>query len=287
MKKSLTHLPEHKREELRLITKTILKAAPITQMVILFGSHARGDWVEDVTVEGHITYEYRSDYDILIVVPTQKIAYQASTWHNLKRKILELQLKTWTTIIVNGIKHINKHLRWGQYFFTDIKKDGIMLYNSGKYNLKRRRKLNLEKRAELAKQDFEQWFTTAKGAYLGYELFLEKHKYKWAAFLLHQATECFYGTIMLVFTNYKPKTHDLETLSHLACGHNAEFLTIFPRATKAEIECFDLLNEAYVKARFHRYYKITKKQLEYLAKRVRILQRLTKNICKAKIESFI
>jgi predicted nucleotidyltransferase len=77
-----------------LITKTILKAAPITQMVILFGSHARGDWIEDVTIEANATYEYRSDYDILIVVPSQNITYQASTWHNVKRKIRELQLNT-------------------------------------------------------------------------------------------------------------------------------------------------------------------------------------------------
>ncbi len=286
MKKSLAHLPKHKREELRLITKTILKAAPITQMVILFGSHARGDWIEDVTIEANATYEYRSDYDILIVVPSQNITYQGSTWHNVKRKIRELQLKTWTTIIVHGIKQINKHLRFRQYFFTDIKKDGIMLYNSGRFKLKRRRKLNLERRGKIAKIDFDQWFKTAKEFYYGYECHIAKRHFKLAAFNLHQTTECFYGTIILVFTNYKPKTHDLETLLHLACSQNAEFLTIFPRATKAENECFDLLNDAYVKARFERNYKITKKQLEYLAQRVRKLKRLTNKICKEKIESF-
>jgi hypothetical protein len=40
-------------------------------------------------------------------------------------------------------------------------------------------------------------------------------------------------------------------------------------------------------ARYKKDYKITKKQLEYLAKRVKILQRLTKKISKEKIESFI
>jgi hypothetical protein len=34
-------------------------------------------------------------------------------------------------------------------------------------------------------------------------------------------------------------------------------------------------------------YKITKAQLEYLAGRVRKLQRLTKKICEAKIESYL
>ena len=161
-----------------------------------------------------------------------------------------------------------------------------MLYNSGRFKLKRRRKLNLEIRAKIAKIDFDQWLQNGKEFYGLYKTSIEKKWNKKAAFMLHQATECFYGTIILVFTNYKPKTHDLETLLHLACSQNAEFFTIFPRATKAENECFDLLNDAYVKARFDRNYKITRKQLEYLAKRVRKLQRLTKKICKEKIESF-
>ena len=45
--------------------------------------------------------------------------------------------------------------------------------------------------------------------------------------------------------------------------------------------------QAYIDARYKKDYKITKKQLEYLAKRVKLLQRLTKKICVAKIESFV
>ena len=41
-----------------------------------------------------------------------------------------------------------------------------------------------------------------------------------------------------------------------------------------------------IDARYKKDYKITKKQLEYLAERVKELQRLTKKICGAKIESF-
>jgi uncharacterized protein len=41
MKKSLSHLPDHKQAELREIIDLILKeAAP--EMIILFGSYARG-----------------------------------------------------------------------------------------------------------------------------------------------------------------------------------------------------------------------------------------------------
>ena len=110
--------------------------------------------------------------------------------------------------------------------------------------------------------------------------------------MVHQTTESLYMAVMLVFTNYKPKTHDIEKLGRKAASFDPRFLKVFPqpasderRATSDEI-AFKLLKKAYIDARYKKDYKITKKQLEYLAERVRILQRLTKRICKAKIENF-
>ena len=74
MKKSLAHLPKHKQDELMLIKDTILKEFPNAQMIILFGSYARGNWVEETCKQGHIVYEYKSDYDILVITETKKEA---------------------------------------------------------------------------------------------------------------------------------------------------------------------------------------------------------------------
>ncbi|MFA7618365.1 MAG: nucleotidyltransferase domain-containing protein, partial [Thiohalomonadaceae bacterium] len=46
MKTRPKHLPSHKQAELRRIVETI-RAHQDVEMIILFGSHARGDWVED------------------------------------------------------------------------------------------------------------------------------------------------------------------------------------------------------------------------------------------------
>jgi len=48
--------------------------------------------------------------------------------------------------------------------------------------------------------------------------------YNLAAFDLHQATEKLYGTILLVFTRYKPSTHDLEKLSQRVSSIEPKFL---------------------------------------------------------------
>ena len=47
MKKSLIHLPQYKRDELKRIVKIIRRQFPSTHMIILFGSYARGQGVED------------------------------------------------------------------------------------------------------------------------------------------------------------------------------------------------------------------------------------------------
>ncbi len=115
----------------------------------------------------------------------------------------------------------------------------------------------------------------------------ERGSYKKAAFELHQAVERFYDATLLVFTNYRPRLHDLEKLSHMAAGHDPAFLTVFPLATAEQKECFELLRRAYVEARYNPGYKITKEQLEYLAQRVQKLRDLTEKICEARIESYL
>jgi HEPN domain-containing protein len=114
-----------------------------------------------------------------------------------------------------------------------------------------------------------------------------KKWYKKAAFMLHQATELFYKTVILVFTNYRPKGHYLDTFGSMCAGFDPRFLTVFPQQSENEKKCFELLNDAYVDARYKKTYKITKRQLEYLAKRVQKLQRLTNEVCKERIDSFL
>jgi hypothetical protein len=76
-------------------------------------------------------------------------------------------------------------------------------------------------------------------------------------------------------------------LGHMAGKHERALRDIFPKKNEEQEELFNLLDYAYIGARYDPDYKITKKQLEYLAKRVKLLQRLTKKICKEKIESFV
>nr|AUN36948.1 hypothetical protein [uncultured bacterium] len=286
MKRSLSHLPKHKQEELKEIT-SITKANPGVEMVILFGSYARGDWVEDVYTEGHITYEYKSDFDILIIVKNRQYARRIMTWDRVESAINHSRaIKTWATVIVHDINEVNKALSRGRYFFTDIKKEGVLLYDSKRYKLEKAQKLSSEERKQIAQEDFKYWYKSAREFYDDFKSNLEKRRYSKSAFELHQATERFYTTILLVFTHYKPKEHDIRTLGKQAGNLDPRFLPIFPRKTPEERRLFELLRKAYTEARYNRNYKITKKELEYLGERVKKLQEVTKEVCKEKIESY-
>lgn len=70
VKITLDHLPPRKQDELRAVTEVLRNGAPLG-MLVLFGSYARGDWVED-PLGG-----YFSDYDLLAIVESRKVAEDA------------------------------------------------------------------------------------------------------------------------------------------------------------------------------------------------------------------
>jgi predicted nucleotidyltransferase/HEPN domain-containing protein len=286
MKKSLAHLPGRKRDELQRVKEIILDECPTVLMIILFGSHARGDWVEDRHFEDGVLHEYMSDFDILVIVRSNHIVNSKDTWRRAETRARRLA-RTWTNLIVESIETVNNALLRGHYFFTDIKKEGVLLYDTGEFQLARRRKLDPKERRGMAKAHFKEWFTSAGEILDTTDYHIRKRQYKWAAFDLHQATERFYDAILLVFTNYRPRSHDIEKLGHMVGGYDPALLTVFPQGTDEQKKNFDLLQRAYVEARYNPGYKITKAQLEYLAERVRKLQDLTKKICEARIESYL
>lgn len=286
MKTDLTHLPEHKQAELKAIRDAIIPRYGEIEMILLFGSYARGNYVEDKYEDKGITYEYKSDYDLLIITTKNAQADSDSLTNSISGKLEELNLPTPVNPIFHGIDFVNKELRDGNYFFDEIKRDGVQIFTSNRYQLDEKQPKSPEEQKEKAQQYFDGWFSSANNFLKLYVHACKDESLKEAAFLLHQATERYYGTVQLVFTGYKPKTHDIEVLSRFAKAVDMEFGKVFPRATIEERRRFTLLRKAYVEARYNMDYNIGKADLEYLSERVQLLKNLTQQICKRKIESF-
>ncbi len=285
MKTDLSHLPNDKQAELQAIKAALVPRYGEIEMIILFGSYARGNWVEDQYTENGRTYSYKSDYDLLIVLSDDKKANADSFIFALGDKLNDLKLSTPVHPIFHGIKFVNEALSEGNYFFADIKREGIELFNTSRYQLAEKRDLSPQERQRIAQADFDQWFTSANNFYKQFNFSFGEGDLKEAAFSLHQATERYYGAVQLVFIGYKPKTHDIEILGTMAKAFDIEFVKVFPKGDLQEMTRFTLLRKAYVDARYKAEYSITRQDLEWLAGRVQLLREMTERICKEKIRS--
>ena len=285
MKTSLDHLPEQKIHELTRAVATIRQFVD-GQMIILFGSYARGDWVEDID-EDTLEFRYQSDFDILVVMETRQQACQVEQHERLSLALMKHSQRTPVSVIASDIGFINKRIRKSQYFYIDIKREGVMLYDTGNFTLDEAKELTAQERHHLAQDDYDYWISKGKGFVGFYHYGSLVGELNLAAFKLHQATESFYSAMLLVFTRYKPNTHDLKKLGSLVTGIEPEFLTVFPMGTEEQRHHFKLLRQGYVDARYKPSYVITKEELEWLGERVAYLQLLTERLCKAKIASYL
>jgi predicted nucleotidyltransferase/HEPN domain-containing protein len=297
MKTGLEHLPEGKRRELEFVVQVIregfawavarrtmprLRAAKLLK-IILFGSYARGDWVEDPVGR------YFSDFDLLVVVNSDELTDVAEFWAKTEEKLLEElsageNLRTPVSIIYHSLDDVNEKLRLGRYFFMDILREGILLFQELEHPFAEPQPLSAEEALSETNDYFEEWFESAAKAKKGAEFYVTEGDLKDAAFLYHQTVERLYHCHLLVRTLYSPKTHNLNRLRQLSEEMEPHLKAVWPRETKFERRCFELLREAYVKARYSREYRITSEELEWLGGRVELLQKLVREACERRIE---
>lgn len=283
MKTRPKHLPPHKQDELRRVVDTIRSHQDV-EMIILFGSHARGDWVEDEYEEDHITYGYHSDYDILIITADKDHERDVNHDEKLKAALQPEGKGTRVNFIVHTIQYVNQMLAERRFFFMDILKEGFLLWDSGKFSLARPPKeLPPEVMLRHAEEYFGEWMESGDGFMAGARFHQSEGRLKIAAFDWHQTAERYITCLLLVHTGYKPKEHDLDKLLAQAAGFDPRFITIFPRNSPEEEHLFDLLRRAYVDARYSKSYRISEIELHTIDERVNTLKLVSVNACEDKI----
>lgn len=298
MKTDLDHLPPQKQRELERVLQILFeefeeKLALSTQAwkrkgrilkVILYGSYARGNWVD----EPHTAKGYQSDYDLLIIVNDRRLTDRVEYWSKLDdRLIRELSLtkilRTPVNFIVHSLDEVNEGLAQGRYFFMDIARDGIALYQSDSTDLPEPSPKSPHEALEMAREYYEEWFPAATGMLETARFSLSQGRLKDAAFLTHQATERFYHCVLLVCTFYTPHVHNLAFLRTQAERIDARLIDAWPREDRRQRAMFEKLKEAYVKARYSKHYRISEEELAWLGERVEALSNIVELICSERI----
>ena len=284
----LTHLPEGKQHTIAEIRRVILNEFEGEAgrhewivWIILFGSHARGTYVDN-PVNGYI-----SDYDILVAVNGRELADDLKFWYGIEDKIDRLT-RSPINLIVHTHEEIALWLQEGHYFFSDIRKEGIYLYTSKpNKGLPEPKHLTNAERRPIAQEHYDQWFESACEFLIDYGNCFERASYKKAAFELHQSVERFYACILLVLSNYRPRTHNIKNLRNMAIDRtspDSSLNDIFPGKDKFQRRCFERLKRAYIDSRYSKHYKITQEELEWLASEVERLKIATQSVCNTHIK---
>ncbi|MEJ6788889.1 HEPN domain-containing protein [Brevundimonas sp. BR2-1] len=300
MRSDLDHLPERQQRELARVRDTLLagfeaartggggpnqewRRGGMVLKIILFGSYARGDWVDDPE------NGYLSDFDLLIVVSHEKLTNIADYWWYAEDQILrDHGVARTVNLIVHDLADVNDALRRGEYFWRDIVRDGIALYEVPGHPLTEPRPMTAADALALAEinlrvklQDADDWARLAELAIN--EGSAEANWRRKAAFNLHQAVETTYACFLLVHTFYFPRSHNIKFLRSLAEDVDPRLVEAWPRAERADRRRFESLKRAYVEARYSDQYDASAEDIAWLTARAKQLRELVEALSKTRV----
>lgn len=301
MRSDLEHLPERQQRELQRIRDILLAGFEAARTsgggansgwrrggqilkIVLFGSYARADWVDEPE------NGYLSDFDLLVVVNHEKLTNIADYWWNSEDEILrDPAIGRTVNLIVHDLQEVNDALWRGEYFWTDIVRDGIVLYEIPHHPFAPPQPMTVQAAAEMAERHFEvkaadlrRWIDTAE--YQTGKAATDEGFRKLAAFSLHQAVETAYACVLLVHTFYFPRSHNVKFLRSLAEDVNTSLVEAWPRESRSDRRRFELLKRAYVEARYSDQYDASAEDLDWLMARAKHLRDQVAESSRARVE---
>jgi predicted nucleotidyltransferase/HEPN domain-containing protein len=299
MRTDLDHLPANKQRELERIVQIVFeefddafalarhewKKAGRILKIVLYGSYARGGWVD----EPHTAKGYQSDYDLLIVVNDKRLTDRVKYWAKLDDRLMREYgitntIRTPVNFIVHTLQDVNDGLAHGRYFFMDVALDGIALYESDDTPFHTPKPKTPKQALAMAQEYLDEWYPSAMKRFEIANFDVSKGFLKDAAFDFHQACERLYHTVLLVTTFYTPHVHNLGFLRTQAERLDRRLTYVWPMDNRKHRAMFEKLKEAYVKARYSKHYRVSEEELAWLRERIEELGRVVYEVCRERLD---
>lgn len=293
MRRDVDHLPDVQQDELQRVkdvlmtefSEAIARATSAPRKngkiykIILFGSYARDDWVDEPE------NGYQSDFDLLVIVSHRDLTDIEHYWYVAEDKILrDGDIARPVNIIVHSLEEVNQSLERGEYFWVDIARDGIILYELPCHPLATPKALTAADAYTMAKAYFDDWLTKIDSAIKGAGFYVSENEFKDAAFILHQATERAYICFLLVQKLYFPKSHNIKFLRSLAEDNEPRLIGAWPRDARIDRRRFELLKRAYVEARYSPAYEIGINDLNAIRASVSTLREIVEQVSRERLD---
>ncbi|WP_430404173.1 HEPN domain-containing protein [Hyphomonas sp.] len=252
--------------------------------LILFGQFTRGAGPSDIRPGT------KSGMNLLVIVSRRDLTGMSAFWEEVEDRIMtDRQVKCPATLIIHTLPDVNRHIKDGAYFFTEIIRHGIMIHEDmepgkdgrAKNILARPIGLDSEIACKMGQELHYHWRNAARQA-----LFLAKVSIaqggEWnrsSAFQLNQAAESAYRMFLLTVTQYAPATHHLGKLRSLARAIDPRIDEAGAPLQKPYSQYFQLLQRAYLEARYSSDYETGADILAWQADRIELLISLADTLC--------
>jgi uncharacterized protein len=252
--------------------------------LILFGQFTRGAGPSD-TPPGK-----RSGMNLLVIVSHRDLTGMSAFWEEVEDRIMsDHKVKCPATLIIHTLPDVNRHIKDGAYFFNEIMRHGILIHEDMEPGKDRRAKNILGKPTdrdpqivyEFASRFHSRWRKKANLSlqdgrfHAGEDIDENNH----AAFCLNQAAESIYRMFLLTVTQYAPASHHLGKLRNLARAIDPRIDEAWAPLQKPYCHYFQLLQRAYLEARYSSDYETSADILAWQADRIELLISLADALC--------
>lgn len=286
MKTDISYLPLRKQEELRHITAEVCKEIHNCEMIILYGSYARNDYVDfDERIEYNVPTSFMSDFDILVLTAQEPTEIT-------ERKLVKVDThffsenRTPVQFLALSVQEMNKCLANGRFFHVQVKEEGVMLFNKGDHQLIEGKPLNYEEIYAEAERYFKGKFKKGNSFVRSAVHAFNDKDYQLLSFNLHQACEFYFLAILLTYTLSNRKVHDLSKMLRASLKYVPQLQSLFPFDSKEEKYIFNLLRKAYKEGRYNDDFNPSREEVIAQQKKVYALRDLTEKVCMQQLEKY-
>lgn len=212
--------------------------------------------------------ELGDEYDLLILI---------KNGHNRPNDEFEslVHNRSVNTVPVNvsvfQLSKVNEMILKGNYFFSVYCVPEKMIYDAGRIELENPNPKHRLPDLQILTETHAAIMAKANGFVAGAKRFYETKEFSLSGFMLHQAAEHGLNALLQPLMQFRIHTHSLHKLMRMTRRFSLEIFSLFPRDTDVEIRLFQLLQKAYIHARYKDTFELQEEDVVVLLERIELL----------------
>lgn len=212
------------------------------------------------------------EYDLLILV-SEKANRPNDEFESLVQNRSADTVPVHTSVYKIG--KVNEMIRSGHYFFSTFCIPENLIYDAGRIKLETPLPKHDLPRLKVLKLIHKDNIEKAHGFFLGATNYYAAKEYSLCGFMLHQVVEHGLNSLLQPLMQFRIHTHNLNKLMRTARRFSMEIFNLFPRDTDGEIKLFQILQKAYIHARYKDSFEVTEEEAGILLERIKdLLQKI-------------